>query len=256
MPSPASARALVLSVRATIFAPLTKWDHVMLAAAGQAFRDLFTPPFRAVLFKCVGFTIALLVLLIAALIWAFGYFATLPGWAETTIQWLGGGALVIGSIFLVPPVSSLVAGLYLDDIAGEVERQHFPHDPPGRELPVAKSIGLALRFFFIVAAVNILALFLLLVPGVNLIAFYIGNGYLLGREYFEMAAMRHIAPAEARALRKANRGTVFLAGLIIAGLASVPILNFLTPLFATGFMVRIFKQLAARARYAQVPRAA
>ena len=26
----------------------------MLAAAIQAFRELFTPPFRAVLFKCVG----------------------------------------------------------------------------------------------------------------------------------------------------------------------------------------------------------
>ena len=226
----------------------------MLAAAGQAFRDLFTPPFRAVLFKCVGFTIALLALLIAGLVWAFGYFATLPGWAETTIQWLGGGALVIGSIFLVPPVSSLVAGLYLDDIAAEVERQHFPNDPPGRELPVAKSIGLALRFFFVVAAVNIVALFLLLVPGVNLVAFYIGNGYLLGREYFEMAAMRHMPPAEARALRKANRGTVFVAGLIVAGLASVPILNFLTPLFATGFMVRTYKGLAARARIAHAPR--
>ena len=228
----------------------------MLTAAGQAFRGLFTPPFRAVLFKSVGFTIALLVLLIAALVWAFGYFVTLPGWAETTIQWLGGGALVIGSIFLVPPASSLVAGLYLDAIAGAVERQHFPQDPPGRELPVAKSIGLALRFFFVVAAVNILALFLLLVPGVNLVAFYIGNGYLLGREYFEMAAMRHIPTAEARALRKANRGTVFLGGLIIAGLASVPILNFLTPLFATGFMVRMYKGLAARARIAPVPRAA
>jgi len=219
----------------------------MLTAAGQAFRDLFTPPFRAVLFKSVGFTIALLVLLIAALVWAFGYFVTLPGWAETTIQWLGGGALVIGSIFLVPPASSLVAGLYLDAIAGEVERQHFPQDRPGRELPMAKSIGLALRFFFVVAAVNILALFLLLVPGVNLIAFYIGNGYLLGREYFELAAMRHIPSAEARSLRKANRGTVFLAGLIIAGLASVPILNFLTPLFATGFMVRVFKSIARQA---------
>lgn len=227
----------------------------MLQAAGQAFRDLFTPPFRAVLLKSVGFTIALLVLLIAALVWAFGYFAALPGWAETTIQWLGGGALVIGSIFLVPPVSSLVAGLYLDDIAGEVERQHFPQDPPGRALPTPQAIGLALRFFFVVLAVNLLALFLLLVPGVNLIAFYIGNGYLLGREYFELAAMRHMKPAEARALRKANRGAVFVAGLIVAGLASVPILNFLTPLFATGFMVRIYKGLAARTRFAHAPRA-
>ena len=107
-----------------------------------------------------------------------------------------------------------------------------------------QSIGVALRFFFVVLLVGLVALFLLLIPGVNLIAFYAGNGYLLGREYFELAAMRHVPQSEARALRKANRLTVFLGGVIIAGIASVPILNLITPLFATGFMVRVYKGLA------------
>jgi CysZ protein len=222
----------------------------MLGAAGQAFQELFTPPFRAVLWKCVGFTVALLALLIVALEWSFSYFVVWPDWIEKTIQWLGGLALVVGSIFLIPPVTSLIAGLYLDDIAAVVEREHYPSDPPGRELATLPAIGLAIKFFLVVLAVNIVALLLLLVPGVNLVAFYIGNGYLLGREYFELAAMRHIAPAEARRLRKANRLTVFLSGLIIAGLASVPILNLVTPLFATAFMVRIYKGLARRAKLA------
>jgi CysZ protein len=217
----------------------------MLAAAGQAFEELFTPPFRAVLLKCVGFTIALLALLIIVIEWTFGHFVSWPDWIETAIQWLGGLALVVGSIFLIPPVTSLVAGLYLDDIAATVERTKFPADPPGRELPTAQSIWLAIKFFLVVLVVNLLALFLLLVPGVNLIAFYAGNGYLLGREYFELAAMRHLPPAEAKRLRKANRGMVFVCGLVIAALASVPILNLVTPLFATGLMVRIFKGLAA-----------
>ena len=39
----------------------------MLTAAGQAFQELFTPPFRAVLIKCVGFTIGLLVALIVGI---------------------------------------------------------------------------------------------------------------------------------------------------------------------------------------------
>ena len=69
--------------------------------------------------------------------------------------------------------------------------------------------ALALKFFLVVLVVNLVALFLLLVPGVNLIAFYAGNGYLLGREYFEMVAMRHLPPDEARRLRKANLATVF-----------------------------------------------
>jgi len=218
----------------------------MLAAAGQAFEELFTPPFRAVMVKCVGLTLALLAGLIIAVEWGFTYFVAWPGWIETAIQWLGGLALLAASIFLIPPVTSLIAGLYLDDIAGQVERSAFPSDPPGRELPTAKSVWLAVKFFVVVLIVNLVALFLLLIPGVNLIAFYVGNGYLLGREYFELAAMRHMSAAEAKRLRKANRLTVFFCGLIIAGLASVPILNLVTPLFATGFMVRMYKRLAAR----------
>jgi CysZ protein len=221
----------------------------MLSAAGQAFRDMFTPPFRAVLFKCVGFTIALLVLLVVAIEWTFSYFVQWPDWIETAIEWLGGLALVVGSIFLIPPVTSLIAGLYLDDIAALVEREHFPADPPGHELPTLQAIGVALRFFIVVLLVSLVSLFLLLIPGINLIAFYLGNGYLLGREYFELAAMRHVPPAEAKSLRRANRLTVFLSGLVIAGVASVPILNLITPLFATGFMVRVYKSLARGASF-------
>jgi CysZ protein len=228
----------------------------MLAAAGQAFQELFTPAFRMVLWKCVGFTIALLVLLIVAVEWTFSHFVQWPGWIEKTIEWLGGLALVAGSIFLIPPVSSLIAGLYLDDIAAEVERTVYPSGPPGKELATLPAIGLALKFFIVALAVNILALFLLLIPGINLIAFYFGNGYLLGREYFELAAMRHMPPAEARQLRKANRMTVLMCGLIIAGLASVPILNLITPLFATAFMVRIFKGFARTSGLRVAPRPA
>jgi CysZ protein len=219
----------------------------MLVSALDAFREMFTPPMRAVLLKCLGFTIGLLALLIIGIEWTFSHFIHWPDWIEATIQWLGGLALVVGSIFLIPPVTSLMAGLYLDDIAGEVERTNYPADPPGKELPTMQAVGAGLKFFVVVLVVNLIALFLLLVPGVNLIAFYAGNGYLLGREYFEMVAMRHLEPEAARALRKANMGTVTLSGLIIAGVASVPILNLLTPLFATAFMVRIYKGLARRA---------
>jgi CysZ protein len=221
----------------------------MLAAALQAFQQLFTPPFRAVLVKCVGFTIGLLVVLIILVEWVFGQVVEWPPWVETATEWLGGLALVAGSIFLIPPVTSLMAGLYLDDIAAEVERVYYPSDPPGHELPTLAAIGVGVKFFLVVLIVNLIALFLLLIPGVNLIAFYVGNGYLLGREYFEMVATRYLTAEEVRRLRKANMAYVSLCGLIIAGLASVPILNLLTPLFATAFMVHIYKSLARHAGY-------
>jgi len=227
----------------------------MLTAAGQAFQQLFTPAFRAVLLKCVAFTIGLLAVLIIGIEWTFSHFVQWPGWIEKTIEWLGGLALVVGSIFLIPPVSSLIAGLYVDDIAAEVESTTYPQDHPGKPVATLPAIGLALKFFVVVLAVNILAVFLLLIPGINLIAFYLGNGYLLGRENFELAAMRHMPPDEAKQLRRANRVTVLLCGLIIAAIASVPILNLITPLFATAFMVRIFKGLSPSA-LRTAPRAA
>ena len=93
----------------------------------------------------------------------------------------------------------------------------------------------------LVLAVNIGALLLLLVPGVNIIAWWLANGYLLGREYFEFAAMRYMSEDEARALRRSRRGMVFVAGLLVAAFMAVPVLNLATPLVASAFMIHIFK---------------
>ncbi len=218
----------------------------MIAAVSKSLSQLFSPPFRWILFKSLGMTVGLLVVLIVVLETVFGTFVALPGWIETTIQVVGGLGLVVGSVFLIGPITSLIAGLYLDAAAAEVEKRHYPDDPPGRELPVVASMAISLKFGLVVIAVNLLALLLLLVPFVNVVAFLVANGYLLGREFFELAAFRHMPLDEARRLRKANRGRVFLSGLAIAGLMSIPIVNLLTPLFATAFMVHTCKDVAGR----------
>ena len=218
----------------------------MLAAAIHAFRELFTPQFRAVLLRSLGLTIALLVAVMVVLQAMFATLVVLPGWLETAIQIIGGLGLLIGSVFLVAPITSLIAGLYLDRIASVVERRGYPNDPPGTELPALDSIWIALKFTLVVVLVNILVLVMLLLPGVNVIAFFAANGYLLGREYFELAALRHLPPKQVKALRKAHRGRIFVSGLLIAAMIAVPVLNLLTPLFATAFMVHTFKDLMAK----------
>jgi CysZ protein len=90
------------------------------------------------------------------------------------------------------------------------------------------------------------ALFLLFIPGVNLVAFFLVNGYLLGREFFEFAAMRFRSPDEAREFRVKHALTVFLAGLVIAAFLAIPLLNLLTPLFAAGMMVHLHKLISHR----------
>ena len=215
----------------------------MIEAALLALRQAFSPPFRSILFKTVGLALVLLFLLgvlfqtIAAK-WIDLSNATY----DLAASILSGFGIFIALIFLIPPVVSLVAGFFQDRIADLVETEHYPSDPPGRELPTLRSIFLASRFALLVLGVNIVALFLLLVPGVNIIAWWLANGYLLGREYFEFAAMRYMPEDEARAFRKRHRGRVFTGGLLVAAFMAVPILNLATPLVASAFMIHIFKK--------------
>jgi CysZ protein len=103
---------------------------------------------------------------------------------------------------------------------------------------------MGLRFAVLSILVNIVVLLLTLFTSVGFVSFFLLNGYLLGREYFELAAMRHLAPGDAVALRRRYSGQVYLAGVIISGVVAVPVLNLLTPLFATAFMLRLYKRVA------------
>jgi CysZ protein len=231
---------------------------MILAAARAALGDLFDPKFRAIFFKTLGLTILALIALWFGLKEAFDWLALpwidalLPtqqswaGWLSFIAAILAGIALAIGVALLIAPATAAIAGLFLDDVAEIVERTSYPEDPPGTALPVGRALVQSAKFFGIVILGNIVALLLLLVPGVNIAAFFIVNGYLLGREFFEFAAMRHLAEAEARALRRRHAGTVFLAGLLIAAFLSVPLLNLTAPLFAAAMMVHLFKMLAGR----------
>jgi CysZ protein len=220
----------------------------MIDAARLALADIFSPPFRAVMLKSLGLTIGLLIIVWLGLQALLGWLVDIESypWIETVLSIVAGLGLVVGLAFLVAPVSSLFAGLFTDEIAGLVERQHYPQDPPGTDVPVLASIRDTIVFTGVVILVNIVALLLLLVPGVNLIAFFVGNGYLLGREFFEAAARRFHDRARARALREANAGRVFLGGLVIALFLAIPLLNLFTPLFATAFMVHVHKQAERR----------
>lgn len=217
----------------------------MFEAAIQAFGETFSPPLRKILFKSLGLALLLLVVLGMVLQGVITHLVALPYPFDTALAIISALGLIAGAVYLVPPITSLVASLFFDDIADQVERRNFPNDTPGKALPIATSTMLSIRFFGLVLLVNLLALLLLIIPGVNLIAFFAANAYLLGREYFELAAMRFRPIAEARALRKENAVRVFLYGMVIAAIVFVPILNLITPVFATAFMVRMHKRIAA-----------
>lgn len=215
----------------------------MLTAARLALADVFSPPLRSVMLKAFLLTLLLLVavwLVLTGLVaWAVDI-ESYP-WLDLTIGILTGIGLLVGLGFLVAPVTAVFAGLFTDRIAGAVEGLHYAFDPPGRELPAAEALRDAIVFTGLVIVVNLIALAFLMV-GIGAIAFLVGNGYLLGREFLEAIARRYLSREGARAARRANGLRLFVAGLLIAAFAAIPILNLATPMFATAFMLHLYKR--------------
>ncbi len=204
-------------------------------------------PFLKVLLMSVGATIALMAILLGLAFWAAGNIPEFEWNAlNSIIDWVLGLGLVFGSIFLILPVSALFIGLMLDPIAQAVEEKYYPNGPAGRPQPFWAGVWTGVRFAVIMVLINLAALVIyLLLNVVGPFLFIAVNGYLLSREYFELAGHRLLSPAEVTALRRRHRGKVMLAGMVIAALAMVPIVNFLAPLFGTALMVHEFRRLYA-----------
>ena len=219
--------------------------QAVLAAA----REVFSPALRGILWKSIGLTLALLALVWLGLTRLVDSFLTnhslsadypiVDGFAF----FLAGAGLLIALVYLVPAVTAIVAGYFLDDVAEVVERQDYPADRPGAALPFGKAILYGLRFAGLSLLVNLAALLLFFIPGINIAAFFVANAYLLGREYFELAAGRFWPAEDVTRLRMEHRGTVLAAGAVLAGLVLVPVLNLITPIFGAAMMVHLHKRL-------------
>ncbi|WP_341909215.1 EI24 domain-containing protein [Ferrovibrio terrae] len=216
----------------------------------RALAQLPDPAFRSVLVKSLLVSATVFVLLAIGL-WAgllvvpeTGY-----GWLDWVIGALSSLGLLIGMMLLFPALMTAAISLFLDDIAAAVEARYYPTDAPGRPVATAPALWAALRFLGIVLVVNIVLLplyaILLFFPpllyGLSLLV----NGYLVGREYFEAVAFRYQPRREADLLRRRRRGDVWLCGVLIVLLLTIPLVNFLVPIVATAFMVHVYKRLRA-----------
>lgn len=217
---------------------------MLFAAIFDSIPQIFTPPFRRVFWKTLGLTLLLLVFVFVAIERLLVHFLVLPSsWLTLSLAVLAGIALVVGFAFAITPVSFVVGGFFFDELAEIVEKEIDPAHP-GRAPPFAEVARVAMQFAALALLLNIAALFLILIPGLNAAAFLIVNGYLFGRGYFEFAALRHRKIKDIGRLRRAHKWQIFLAGLAIAALAAVPLANLLTPLFGAALMVRVHRNLS------------
>jgi CysZ protein len=225
---------------------------MLIEAAFRAWAQVLSPALRGVLWKSIALTIALLALVWFALTRVLGAYLDANDIAadypilDSFAFFLAGAGLFVLLAYLLPAISALVAGYFLDDVAEIVEASDFPQEPSGRALPLGRALLYGLRFAGLSLVVNLAALILFFVPVVNIGVFFFANAYLLGREYFELAAGRFRPLDEAARMRTAHRGTVLLAGGMLAALVLVPVLNLLTPLFGVALMVHVHKRLSRR----------
>src|SRR6185312_775490 len=243
----------------------------MLQSAFDAFADMFTPPLRAVLVKSILLALAVIVVIGIALErvlsaladsgaqWAEQSAGSAPHSLWTALAWLlsimAGLGIITGAVFLMPAVTAFVGSFFVDDVADAVERRDYPADPPGRALPLSTAVVEGIKFALLALAVYALALPFVLFAGLGVVILFVANAYLLGRNFFELAAMRFYPPWEAKALRRLHAGYVFLGGMVIALFVSVPVLNLATPVFAMAFMVRLHKRVVhKREQLAAAPR--
>lgn len=229
---------------------------MILASFLKALGQIGDPRFRRVLLLGVGLTLALLVAAYAAVLWLIqamvGDRATLPVIGEVTwlADLLGAGSLVLMlvlSVFLMVPVASAITSMFLDTVAEAVEERHYPGLPPAVPVPFGEALKDTVNFLGILIVANAVALVLyaLFTPFAPFI-FWGLNGYLLGMEYFQLAAMRRVGREGATALRKAHRMTIWAAGVLMAMPLSVPLVNLLIPILGAATFTHVFHAIQAR----------
>jgi uncharacterized protein involved in cysteine biosynthesis len=228
----------------------------LIADVGRSVAQLTDPRFLGVLLKALVLTVAALAAVFWATMLGLGWLlpdsVTLPwvgqvGFVDDLLSWAAIGLMLVLSVVLMVPVAAVVVGFFLDDIAAAVEARHYPGLPAVSGLGVGDTLADSLGFLGVVVAANLAALLLyLLLPPFAPMIFWLVNGYLLGREYFQLVAARRLGRKGATALRRRHRGRILMIGTAMAVPLSLPLVNLVVPIIGVAVFTHQFHRLADR----------
>jgi CysZ protein len=233
----------------------------MIRAATLSLAQLFDSRLLRVLGISAALTLILFILLAVAAGFGLRFglaqlsVARLPDWLERGWGWidglvaaLGGVGLFAGLLFLFPATATLVMGVLLDDVVDAVEDRHYPAARAPRPTGKLEGLWLGLASGGRMLLVNLLLLpvyGLLLFTGIGPFLLYLlVNGYLLGRDFVQMIAIRHLGRAGEKAHRTKTRNDQFAVGMLTSLLYLVPFVNLLAPLLGAAMATHVFHQRA------------
>jgi CysZ protein len=215
----------------------------LFAAVSKALAQLGDPRIQKLIGLSIALTIAVFVAVALLAWWLIGWLSGLEGWLGDTAQVGGVLATLVIAWFTFPALAAAISAIFADRVIDAVEARHYPGRPAPYDTPIMASIldGLKLALLSLVA--NVLALPFLIFPPLYFLIAYGVNGFLLGREYYEMPAFRRLERPVARQLYRAHRGRFTLGGVLIAILSTIPIVNLVAPIIGTAFMVHLFESV-------------
>ena len=216
----------------------------MFASLARAARLIFDPAFAGIVVKSLLLTILLFAVALGLTEYGLAQLPVLGNpWVNRALEWLAPLLFLFGGIFVGPPVAALFASLFLDQIADRIEARDYPGSM-ARGASFAATLRAGLKLVVLIIGVNLVLLpFDIGLPGVGELLSVAANGWLLGREYFELAALRHVTLDNATQMRRANSGAIWLSGVLIALASMVPLLNLVAPLLGTALMVHLFHRM-------------
>jgi len=216
----------------------------MIGHLFRAVGQLSDPQVGGVVLRSVLGTIGLFLALLGTAGWVLTHTALFEiGWLEGVADVATGLMAFLIAWLMFPAVMVAISSLMLERVVRAVERRWYPGLPPAREQSFTEGLINSLKFLGLVVAMNLIALPLYFIPVVGQITYYSLNGYLVGREYYELVALRRLDPQRMRYLRSEASLGLFLAGVIIAFISVLPIVNLLVPVVAAAFMVHVFEDM-------------
>ena len=225
----------------------------ILSAFARALAQAADGRFLRVLLLGLGLTLALLAAATALVVWLVGWLApdtvSLPligeiGWVDTVLSVGSVALMLVLSVVLMVPVASAFTGVFLEQVADAVEDRHYPDLAPVPPVPFLDTLRDSAAFLVVLVAVNLAALVLYLFVGPFApLLFWAVNGFLLGREYFQLVAMRRLGRQGAIAARRRHAGTIWLAGTLMAIPLTIPVMNLVIPILGVATFTHLFHAL-------------
>ncbi|MFK7875838.1 MAG: EI24 domain-containing protein [Paracoccaceae bacterium] len=226
---------------------------MILKAFLRAIAQIGDPRFRRVLFLGVVLTLGLLIATTIGFVWLINAvtgpnsYVPILGevtWVNDLLGWGVVLVMMVLSVFLMVPVASAITSLFLDQVANAVEDRRYPHLPPANSVPIWDGLRDTISFLGVLIVANIFALILyVFLPFAAVFIFWGLNGFLLGREYFTLAAMRRVGRARAKEMRRQHRATLWAAGTLMAIPLTIPLLNLMIPILGAATFTNLFHLL-------------